>query len=219
MKVIFIPILIDEEKNDIILFSESDIYNNWINNNDKKDLLEYILPNEDLEDVNTIKENYSDLEDFDFKDIIKKYSLESYIISLFYKNSQKIRVLSKINLNNRLILDNQYFDNYNSEEELDNLIKVTKIRFNDLWKKENQINTSIKLPLIITVDLNNNKKIEDFEKIVNELDLVSSFFISKIDNKKIYYTLIYNGTPKAFITSIENFGHKVDFKNKIWNLQ
>ena len=215
----FIPILIDEEKNDIVLFSESEIFNNWIKNNDKKDLLEYILPNEDLEDVNIIKENFSDLEDYDFNDIIKKYSLKSYIISLFYKNSEKVRVLSKVNLNNRLILDNQYFDNYNSEDEINNLIKVTKIRFNDLWKKENQINTSIKLPLIITVDLNDNKKIEDFEKIVDELDLVSNFFISKIDNKKVYYTLIYNGTPKAFINSIENFGHKIDFKNKIWNLQ
>ena len=61
----FIPILIDEEKNDIVLFSESEIYNNWIKNNDKKDLLEYILPNEDLEDINIIKENYSDLEDYD----------------------------------------------------------------------------------------------------------------------------------------------------------
>ena len=218
-KVMFIPILIDEEKNDIVLFSENDIYNNWIKNNDKKFLLEYILPNEDLEDVKIIKENYSDLEDYDFKDIIEKYSLESYIISLFYKNSQKVRVLSKVNFNNSLILDNQYFNNYNSEDELNNLIKVTKIRFNDLWKKENQINTSIKLPLIITVDLNDNKKIEDFEKIVDELDLVSSFFISKIDNKKVYFTLIYNGTPKAFINSIENFGHKLDFKNKIWNLQ
>jgi len=145
--------------------------------------------------------------------------LKSYIISLFYKNPQKIRVLSKVNLNNRLILDNQYLDNYNSEEELNNLIKVTKLRLNDLWKKENQINTSIKLPLIISVDLNDNKKIEDFEKIFDELDLVSSFFISKIDNKKVYFTLIYNGTPKAFINSIENFGHKLDFKNKIWNLQ
>ena len=218
-KVMFIPILIDEEKNDIVLFSENDIYNNWIKNNDKKFLLEYILPNEDLEDVKIIKENYSDLEDYDFKDIIEKYSLESYIISLFYKNSQKVRVLSKVNFNNSLILDNQYFNNYNSEDELNNLIKVTKIRFNDLWKKENQINTSIKLPLIITVDLNDNKKIEDFEKIVDDLDLVSSFFISKIDNKKIYYTLIYNGTPKAFISSIENFGYIIDFKNKIWNLQ
>ena len=218
-KVIFIPILIDEEINDIILFSESEIYNNWIKNNDKKDLLEYILPNEDLEDISVIKENYYDLEDYDFSDILKKYSLKSYIISLFYKNSKKIRVLSKVNLNNRLILDNQYFNNYNSEEELNDLIKTSKIRFNDLWKKENQINTSIKLPLIIAVDLNDNKKINKFEKIVHELELVSSFFISKIDNKKIYYTLVYNGTPKSFIKNIENSGHEIDFKNKIWNFQ
>ena len=218
-KVLFIPILIDEEKNDLILFSESEIYNNWIKIYDKKNLLEYILPNEDLEDINIIKENYSDLEDYDFSDIIKKYSIKSYIISLFYKNSEKVRVLSKVNLNNRLILDNQYFDNYKSENELDDLIKNQKIRFNDLWKKENQINTSIKLSLIISVNLDDNKKIKKFEKIIEELDLVSNFFISKIDNKKIYYTLTYNGTPKSFINNVKNFGYELDFKNKIWNLK
>ena len=29
-KVMFIPILIDEENNDIVLFSENGFYNNWI---------------------------------------------------------------------------------------------------------------------------------------------------------------------------------------------
>ena len=218
-KVMFIPILIDEEKNDLILFSESEIYLNWIKKKNKNDLLEYILPNEDLEDINVLRKNFSNLEDYHFNDIIEKYSLNNFIISLFYRNLDQVRVLSKINLNDQLILDNQIFKIYESENELNLIIEKMKIRFNDLWKKENQINTSIKLPLIITIDLNSNKKINEFEKIIDELDLVSNFFVSKIDNKKVYYTLIYNGTPKTFINSIENFGYKLDIKNKIWNLQ
>ena len=154
----FIPILIDEEENNLILFSENEFYKNWINENDKKDLIEYVLPSEDLEDINLIRERYFELENYDFEEIINKYSLDSYIISLFYKNSEKIRVLSKINLNNRLVLDNQVYKNFNSQKELKNIIRETKIIFNDLWKKENQVNTSIKLPLIISVDLNENKK-------------------------------------------------------------
>ena len=113
------------------------------------------------------------------KRLIEKYSLESYIISLFYKNSEKIRVLSKINLNNSLILDNQYFNNYNSEDELKLLIKKIKLKFNDFWKKENQVNTSIKLPLIISVDLKDNEKIKKFEKIIDDLDLVLKIFYFK----------------------------------------
>ena len=157
-KVMFIPILIDETKSNILLFSENKIYQNWIQKDDKKNLLEYILPNEDLEDINMIREKYYELEDYDFNDIIKKYNLESYIISLFYKNPKEIRILSKVNLDDRLILDSQIYKTYESEDELNSLIKKTKIRFNDLWKKENQINTSIKLPLVIAVNIDDKKK-------------------------------------------------------------
>jgi len=218
-KIMFIPILVDEEENDLILFSENEFYKNWINENDKKDLIEYVLPNEDLEDINLIRERYSELENYNFEEIINKYSLDSYIISLFYKNSEKIRVLSKINLNNRLILDNQVYKNFNSQDELKKIIRETKIIFNDLWKKENQVNTSIKLPLIISIDLDENKKIKNFENIIENLDLISNFYISKIDNKKIYYTLIYNGTPKAFIGNIEDAGYQIDFRKKIWDFK
>ena len=218
-KVMFIPILIDEENNDLLLFSENDFYNNWITEDDKKNLLEYVLPSEDLEDINFIREKFSELENYDFKEIINKYDLDSYIISLFYKNSEKVRILSKINLNNRLILDNQVYVNFQSEDELKLLIKKIKVKFNDFWKKENQVNTSIKLPLIISVDLKDNQKIKKFEKIIDDLDLVSKFYISKIDNQKVYYTLIYNGTPKAFLSNIEELGYQIDFKNKIWNFR
>ena len=41
----------------------------------KKYLIEYILPTEDLEDINKIKKNYENIEQYDFKEIISKYNL------------------------------------------------------------------------------------------------------------------------------------------------
>ena len=101
-KLMFIPILVDQDKNDIILFSENEIYLNWVKEKDNKSLLEFILPNEDLEDIILIKSRYDDLENYDFNEIINKYNLEDYIITLFYKNSRKIRVLSKVKFNKKL---------------------------------------------------------------------------------------------------------------------
>jgi hypothetical protein len=49
------PILIDIEKKQIKLFSENPFYLNWNNKNEKHYLLKYILPNEDLEDINILK--------------------------------------------------------------------------------------------------------------------------------------------------------------------
>ena len=131
---------------------------NWININDKKDLLEYIIPNEDLDDIILIKKGFDNLEKYHFEEIIYKYSLNDYIISIFYIGREKIRVLSKINLNDNLILDNHEYSNYESLDELKLIIKNLKVKFNDLWKKENIINTSIKQPLTISVDI--RKKIK-----------------------------------------------------------
>ena len=56
-KFLFIPILIDEKINDLYIFSENPIYNNWNTAIKAYELIEYLLPSEDLEDFNFIKKN------------------------------------------------------------------------------------------------------------------------------------------------------------------
>ena len=53
--LLLIPILVDIEKKQMLLFSENPYYLNWNEKNEKHYLLKYILPNEDLEDINIIK--------------------------------------------------------------------------------------------------------------------------------------------------------------------
>ena len=217
-KVLFIPLIIDEEKKNLILFSENIFYNNWLIERDDKKQLIYILPSEDLDDIQTIRSKYDFLEEYDFKEIVSKYSLDNYIISLIYKNANDLRVLSKIKLSDKIVLDNRIFKNFKTEN-LINTIEKLKVIYEDYWKNENQINTSIKLPLTIAIKITDDKKIKDFEDTVEKFDLVSSFHVSKLDNKKIYYKIIFNGTPKSFILGMERSGHVLDIKNKIWILK
>ena len=56
-KFLFIPIIIDQSNTNLLVFSNNPIYENWKNENKKSYLIEYILPTEDLEDLNLIKEN------------------------------------------------------------------------------------------------------------------------------------------------------------------
>ena len=54
-KFLLIPILIDESQNDLLIFENNKIFNQWNQNSEKKYLINYILPTEDLEDINKIK--------------------------------------------------------------------------------------------------------------------------------------------------------------------
>ena len=72
---LFIPVLVDQNKNQVLMFSENKLFSAWNLNNKKYSLLNYILPTEDLDDFRLIKQNVNILETYDFKEIINKYNI------------------------------------------------------------------------------------------------------------------------------------------------
>ena len=215
------PILIDIENNQILLFSENIFYLNWNKKNEKYYILEYILPNEDLEDIGTLKKNIDNIEDYDFNDIISKYDLKDYIIIVFFKNKSNLKTLSKVSLNNNLIISNQIFSkvNFNEEKSVEYIIKILKSVYENQWKKLNQINTSIKLPLTLSLNSKNYELIKKFENEISNLDLVSNYYIDNFSSELTIYKIIYNSTPDKFIKEIQNNGLNIDTSYKIWRIK
>jgi len=220
-KVLFIPVLIDESEKELLVFSDNIIFDEWNNFLKEFHLLEYVLPTEDLEDINILQNRYETIENYDFEEIISKYNLKDSIVALIFKNENKVRILSKISINNEVILKNQTFPNINIENkiEAENIINKLKITYEDYWKNFNQINTSIRLPLKIKISNSNNSKVSDFEKILKETDLIYNFFISKFDKDFTYYQIIFNGTPNNFLKTMSDRNYKIDTQNKIWILK
>ena len=77
-----------------------------------------------------------------------------------------------------------------------------KNTYENYWKGLNKINTSIKLPLHVSIDSSEYKKILNLENVLDELDLVFSYEISQFDNEMIYYKIIYNGQPNKFLIDL-----------------
>ena len=219
--LIFFPIEVDEEKNEIFLFSESQLFKNWNFKKEKHHQLNYILPNEDIDDYNLIKKNINNLEDFDFREISKKYNFEDFIIMIVFKNNQEIRVLNQIVFNKNQNLKNFKFKNINLEnlEDLKKFIDKQKTVFEDYWKLKNIINTSIKLDLTISVDNSNIIKVDQFEETLSSIELVNNYNIFKFDNKKNIYKIIFNGTRDQFLHEMKNNDYFFEIKNKIWVLK
>ena len=217
---LFVPIVIDQKGDDIKVFSDNPLYKNWNKLEKPNYLIKYLLPTEDLEDFDLIKKNLSNIEKYDFKEIIEKYFLDHSIITLIFKNDEEIKILSKINIKDKVLIKNNSFkgiDVYN-DNKLENLIDKLKIIYEDIWKEHNQINTSIKLPLMIQV---NNQKLDislKFEKVLNNIDLISDYSINKFNKDFIYYEIIFNGTPKNFINIMRNRNYNFNTQKKIWIL-
>ncbi len=220
-KILLIPIIVDLESDEILIYSKNQFYNKWNQNKKRYFLLEYLLLNEDLEDVKVILDNSKSIEDYNFKEIIKKYDLSDFIITIIYKSNNQLRILSKIQLNNSFKINNQTFNdiNINSQEDFNLVLDKLKIIYENYWKKINQINTSIKTPLTISIESSRHKKIKEIESSLYDLDLVLNFNISKFDNNNIFFKIIYNGSPKKFIQEMEKKNIKMINKNQIWKIK
>ncbi len=216
--IVFIPININEDKNEIKIFSENIFYRNWNKNKKKFHLLNYILPTTDIEDYNLIKKNIKNIENFDFSQIVYKYNLQDYIVSIIYNKNQNIKLLNKININNKIDLKHIKFKNinFNKEDQINKFIDDLKIIFEDRWKHENEINTSIKLLLTVSIKNHNNIRIKEFEKKLNDLDLINKFYIYKFDNQNNFYKIIFNGSRNKFLQTMTNLNYEFETNKKIW---
>ena len=220
-KFLFIPIIIEENKENLLVFSNNKFYDEWNNDSESFDLIEYILPTEDLEDLNLIKKQFNFIEQYDFKEITSKYYLDDSIVALIFINQKTIRILSRITVNNKVVLINQSFSNIdiNNTDQLSTITKSLKIIYEDYWKNFNQINTSIKLPISIKVNGRDNSNVSRLENTLDEVNLIYDYYISKFDKDFIYYQIIYNGTPDIFLKSMENRNFNFNTQNKTWVLK
>ncbi|MDC1159765.1 hypothetical protein OAS96_03505 [Candidatus Pelagibacter sp.] len=217
-KILLIPILVDAEQEKIYLFTDNIFYEKWNTEIKNYHLLEYLLPSEDLEDMGIIQKKYDAIENHDFLNLIKKYDLEDYIITIIYESKDEIKILSKINLNNSFKIDNKQFEkkNLTNEEDFKIVLDVLKNTYENYWKKENEINTSIKLPLTLSINSKKYNEVIKLEKILDNLDLVSDFYITKFDNNNTYYRIIYNGSPKTFYNDLNKNDLNLKMENNIW---
>ncbi len=218
---LFIPIIISENRKDMFVFYNNRIFEEWNNQFNKLSLIKYILPTEDIEDLDLIKNRFDSIEQYDFKEIISKYDLDYSIIALIFNDEKEVRVLSRIDINGNVILKNQSFFNidFNNYDQINIMINELKKIYEDHWKSYNQINTSIKLSLNIKVSNVKHLKTSNFEKVLKEQDLVYDFSILKFDKDFTFYQVIFNGTPDIFLKKMREKDYSFNTQNIIWSLE
>ena len=179
------------------------------------------LPNEDIEDFSIIRKNIDDIENYNFNEIFNKYNVKNRILLVLLNQDNLLKVFSKLNLENNEMFINKNFNDVSMKnlDQINDVILDLKNDFENKWKSLNEINTSIILPIRLSLDSNNILLSNNLENYLNEVDLISNYKIENFNSKKIIYKIIFNSTPDKFLKIMQNANFEIDTSKDVWKLQ
>ena len=129
--------------------------------------------------------------------------------------------MSKFFFDKKLKIINNIYKNadLNDQIKLNDLILKTKINLEDLWKSNNLINTSLKLPINLQLNPVDSLKIIDLEDKMDEIDLIYDYYVTGMSNKYLNYKIIFNGSPKQFLNIMNEKNIEIDIENETWKVR
>ena len=222
MESLVLPILIDTKKyNELYYFNQNIFFNLWNDVSKNSFLINYVLPNENIDDYLIIKRNINNIDKYDFNEIIKKYNLKNHIILILLKNEKNLRLYSKVNFENKSILINKNYNNIdiNNKSVVKNIILEIKNLYEDKWKSMNKLNTTIELPIRLSINSKNFELSKKLENTLKSLDFVSHFKIEKFNNHEIIYRIIFNSTPQKFLEDMKLSGLEIETLKSVWKIK
>ncbi len=214
-----LPIL---KKNDqIFIYSKNFFYEKW-NEFEKNELVDFVLPLENIETIQRINFEKNNLSDLKIKNIFEEYSNKNIALIIIQdSNSNEEKVFIKARITGKNINKNYIIQNENLEKKdfykkiiLDIRREITKI-----IKSQNLID--VRTPSFINTKLEFNKKnnLVELNKRTKEIDLIENIYIQELNNKYILLKIKYFGKISKIIEELKNQKIILKLKADQWSLE
>ena len=202
-EIYLLPILeVDEQ---FYIFNKNIFYEKW-NKIYDDDLIEFILPQENIEIIQLVNKNKNNILDLNINELFKEYSGKNLSLIIIQKqnaNEKKVFLRSKIlgkNVDKNLIFKN-IFDN--QEEFFDNIIALIKKDLINTIKSLNLVD--IKTPSFLNTQftLNKNNNLAELNKRLKKIESIENIIVQNFNNKNIFLKIKYLGKLDKIIQQLE----------------
>ena len=201
-------------------FNENFFYKHWTEIEIKNELINFILPLEDLEDISKIMEMKNRIEELDVDVLVNKYDIKSYVFALIDYQDKKLNIHVKINFNNNKINKNFLYEveNINDELILNSILKDLKFKITDLWKEANLINLLMPLSIRLQYQHLNLKDLDKLRNIFYKVGIIDSYTLEEFNINNSFFKIYYYGNPKKLRSELSKFGYMLMNNQGVWHL-
>ena len=218
ISAVFYPIIfINEEMQD---FYENFFYNNWINIEIKNELINFILPLEDLDDISKIKKMRNRIEELNIENLVNKYDTKNFVFALINFQNKQLDIHLKTNFNEIKTSKNITYElgDIDNELKLDFILRDFKMKITEIWKEDNVINLSIPLSINIKFKYTNLQELTQLRDVFYKIDIINNFSLEELNINNSFFKIDYYGNPKKLKTELLKFGYQLNNDQGYWEI-
>ena len=218
ISAVFFPVFFinDEMQN----LNDNFFYKYWTAIEIKNELINFILPLEDLEDISKIMKMKNRIEELDVDTLVNKYDVKSYVFALMDYQDKKLNIHVKTNFNNNKISKNFLYEveNINDEAALNYILKDLKLKVTDIWKEENLVNLLMPLSLSLQYQHSNLEDLDKLRNIFYKIGIIDSYTLEEFNINNSFFKIYYYGNPKKLRSELLKFGYQLKNDQGYWQL-
>ena len=214
-----LPVL---KKNDqYFIFNQNFFYEKW-NDFEDNDLIEFILPFENIEIIQKINLNKNNLFDVEINTLFLEYSKKNQALLLIDdKNGIVEKIFLRANISGKKINKNLLIKNNFKEKEKNyrEIIQRTRNEIIDLVKSKNLID--IKTPSFLNIKLtpNKNNNLAELHKRLDNIGLVDDLYVQEINSEYVLIKIKYLGKLEKIINELKKEKIILKQKNDEWGIK
>ena len=211
-----IPLLIKNDE--IFVFNNNFFYENW-NKIYKNDLLEFILPIENIEIIQNINNNKKNLINLKIENLFKEYINKNLALVLIEdENKENIKVYIKSTIQGKNISRSLKLKSKDKNEEkyYKNIIEETKKELTNLVKSENLIDIRTPSFLNVKLDLNKKNSLVELNKRIKKIDLIENVSVQHFNKDYMFLRIKYLGKLEKIIGQLLNEKINLKLTNDQW---
>ena len=210
------------QKNDqIFIYNNNYYYDNW-NKIYKSELIEFILPIENIEVIQNISKNKENLYGIDLKNLFKEYENKNLALVLIKATStdvDKIFLRTRV-LNKKIDKTINLKKNFKNSDKLnEKIIKVISEELVNIIKSQNLIDIRTPSFLNARLEINNKNNLVELKKRLRNIDTVDGIFVQEFNYKYVLLKLRYLGKLDKIISQLKDQNIMLQLIGDQWNLR
>ena len=217
LELVVFPILI--LNSELQVFSQNKFFKEW---NEQKNFenINFILPVENVDDIEFIKNNLQSLEEIDLSELVDNYEIKNSAILIFRHDEGELNVFFKVDFKGVEKAKRVKFivEDLTNKEVRADIIKNLKININDFWKEEHLIDISAPSYLTFKIKTEKSETLKNAIKRIKKINLIDSYIVRELSKNSAKIKIKYFGKIKNLQEELTDNGFEFKILHNEWNL-